>query len=1198
MPSLPLRRALAFTASAAAVCALTLSSATAASAAIVPTQISTSAEGAALALTPLGTYESGVFDASAAEIVQTYRDRLYVVNAQAGTVEVLDNSDPENPVSLFEIEAAGTANSLAIRDDGLGVVAFEAEDKTANGSLVFFDANADTAGILGTVTVGALPDMVSISKDGAYAVVANEGEPANDYSSDPEGSISVVPLPATVTAPAQSVVRTAGFGAFEAGGTKPLDPKVRVFGPDVAAPGQDLTVTPLSANRVSRNLEPEYVAIDGTTAYVSLQEANAIAVVDLAKTDAARNHAPEVTGILPLGYKDYGLPGNGLDASDRDPRDAPEINITTYPGLKGLYMPDGIQAFKTAGTTYLVTANEGDSREWGFDEEGEENDAYFTDELRIKDALVCAGSPLAALQGDADLGRLKAVSDMGKTADGCYSEFYAYGGRSFSIWDTKGNLVFDSGDQFEQITADLVDQGLVFNASNDNNGDNDRSDDKGPEPENVTVGVVGGKTYAFVGLERVGGVMVYDITTPASATFVTYVNNRDFTADVETSAAGDLGPEGIQFIPALRSSTGTPQLVVGSEVSGTTTVWDVESLTTEKPDVQVLTINDFHGRIVQERANGYAGAAVLAGAVEKYRQANPNTIFASAGDNIGASAFESFILDDNPTIDALKAATLDVSAVGNHEFDQGFADLTDRVIPRFGGEEFALGANVYEKGTQTPALEPYTIETTESGARIAFIGVVTPSTRTLVNPAGIEDIEFGDMTEAVNREAAKIVAANEADVIIALVHDGAANGNVATITQPATENDFSDFVAGASDDVDAIVSGHTHQTYSHVIDGRPVIQANQYGSTLGTLDIDLGDDNELVSITPGVVPLLSPQTSDWAAYPSTTVAPIVKTAADEANVIGQQEVGTISADILRAKLPNGNEDRGSHSSLGNTVADFYLWATSQNPNYGGEDAQIAFMNPGGLRADLVYAPDGSVSYREAANVQPFGNTLVTLELTPAQIKAVLEEQWQPDGSTRPKLALGVSRGFTFEYDPNAARGAHITKMTLDGTDLLATDTTTKIRVVTNSFLAGGGDNFTTFRSGTVPVDSGQIDLAATIDYFQAIVGPVIPAPVDRAYLVGEQPGAESPEPVFEQPGTNPGGDPGTGPGTNPGTDPGANPGTTPAPGTGGTGNASGDLASTGTDGSVAWGWGAAGAFLLIAGGAALVIRRRRAQSTS
>ncbi|QLD11509.1 choice-of-anchor I family protein [Microbacterium oleivorans] len=1110
-------RTLAAVATAALTCTLALTPLTAASAAVVPNPITDSAAGATLSLTPIGTHETGVFDESAAEIVQSYRDRLYVVNAQAGSVTVLDNTDPTTPVELFTISDTGTANSLAIRDDGLGVVAFEAEDKTAPGSLVFFDANADDAASarLGSVTVGALPDMVTISKDGAYAVVANEGEPADDFSLDPEGSVGVVNLPKTVSAPEQTAVRIAGFGAFEAGGTKTLDPAVRVFGPDVAAPDQG--DEPLASNRVSRNLEPEYVTVDGATAYVALQEANAIATVDLAKA--------EVTTVLPLGFKDHGAARNGLDASDRDQ----QISIRTHEGLNGIYMPDGIQSYSAtvdgSAATYLVTANEGDAREWG----------DYVEAARVKDlgsdalAPVCDDSPLSSQLGDSDLGRLNVSIENGLKSDGtCYEELYSFGGRSFSIWGTDGTLVFDSGDQFEQILARVAPE--YFNSNHTEANFEGRSDDKGPEPENLSIGTVGGRTYAFIGFERVSGVIVYDITDPSAPTYVTYVNNRDFSASPDSAAAGDLGPEGIQFIGAHRSPTGQPLLVVGNEVSGTTTVYGIEQLVdgapATEPDIRVLTINDFHGRLVQE-SGGVAGAAVLSGAVQKYRQQNPNTLFVSAGDNIGASAFESFIDDDNPTIDALATAGLDVSAVGNHEFDRGFADLTDRVIPRYEGDadadafsDLALGANVFIAGTDEHALKPYTIKEVD-GTMVAFVGTVTQQTAGMVSPQGIAGIEFRDQVASANDAAAAAVS-DGADVVVLLAHEGSAGSDCTAIANE--DGDFGDLVRGASSDIDAIVSAHTHQEYACEIGGRPVIQAHQYGTTLGTLDIELTDAGELESITGGTTSLYDTTLGQYVAYPDADTEGVVDTAVQVADEKGQVQVGSITADILRGKTAEGAEDRGVHSTLGNTVADVYLWATSQNPAYGGQEAEVAFMNPGGLRADLLFGEDGgAMSYREVANVQPFANTLVTLELTPAQIKQVLEEQWQPEGASRPKLAMGVSKGFSFEYDPTAATGSHISSMQLNGEELALDDTTTTVRVVTNSFLAGGGDNFATFAQGTGVADSGQVDLQATVDFFTA-VGAVSPSPADRAYLAGEQPPVE--QPGFPGPGEP--GEPGEG----------------------------------------------------------------------
>lgn len=538
-------------------------------AAVVEEPVATSAPGAAIGLTPIGTYSTGVFNRSAAEIVVFHAgsQRVFTVNALAGAVDVLDVSDPTAPskVAAFVAEGArsgdgtvvpagASANSLAVREDGLGVVAVEHPDKTERGWLVFFDANAAEPVPLGAVRVGALPDMVAVSADGRWAVVANEGEPAADFSVDPEGSVGVVALPRAVRVPGQDAVRIADFRAFDAEGALPEG--VRVFGPVLD-----------EERRVSTNLEPEYVTISGSTAYVSLQEANAIAVVDLPSAT--------VTRVLPLGWKDHGVPGAGLDPSDRDGR----IDIRTVEGLRGLYMPDAVEAYTTRGQTYLVTANEGDAREWGDYVEGARVGALGRDGL----PPVCADSPLAALTGNADLGRLNVTLEDGLREDGsCYENLYAFGARSFSIWTTDGELVLDSGDELERVIAETLPE--FFNSNHSESNLEGRSDDKGPEPEGVAIGEVRGRTYAFIGLERVGGVMVYDITVPRRASFVTYVNNRDFSVSVQRdgvealAAAGDLGAEGITVVPAHRSPSGTPLLVTGNEVSGTTTLFEVEAL--------------------------------------------------------------------------------------------------------------------------------------------------------------------------------------------------------------------------------------------------------------------------------------------------------------------------------------------------------------------------------------------------------------------------------------------------------------------------------------------------------------------------------------------------------------------------------------------------------------------------------------------
>ncbi|EMR00544.1 choice-of-anchor I family protein [Paeniglutamicibacter gangotriensis] len=1096
----PVRR---LTRASAAIAALAVAGsafyASSAAASIVPDPITYSAKGAGLELAAVGSYETGTFDESAAEIV-TYHaasQRLFVVNAQAGAVDVLDIADPTKPVRLYTISGKGIANSVAVRADGLGTIALESSTKTDAGSLLFFDATSETATPLGSLTVGALPDMVSISADGSYAVVANEGEPSADFKIDPEGSISIVTLPAALAAPAQSAVKTATFHEFEEGGSKKLPAEVRVFGP-----------TPHGDDKpVSRNLEPEYVAIDGTTAYAALQEANAVAEIDLPSAT--------VTAIRSLGFKDHSQAGNGLDASDKDGK----IDIRTFEGLKGTYMPDGINAYTSGSTTYLVTANEGDAREFGDYEEGARVKDLVSDGL----APICEDSLAAGLAKDSDLGRLNISTASGLNEAGeCYEELVAFGSRSFSIWGTDGKQVFDSGDDFETITAAA--NPAFFNSNHSESNLEGRSDDKGPEPENLAIGTIGKSTYAFIGLERVGGVMVYDITQPTASTFVTYVNNRDFAQSVEgggnPAAAGDLGPEGLTFIPAEGSPTGAPMLAVGNEVSGTTTLFAIsgDRVPATSPDaspttdIRILGINDFHGRI---EANGAeAGAAVLGGAVKELKEENPNTLLVSAGDNIGASTFTSFSQQDKPTIDALGASGVEVSVVGNHEFDAGFKDLTERVIPRYAkstgvdGAELALGANVYQKGTKTPALKEYAIREID-GVKVGFIGTVTESTAAMVSPTGIKDIEFGDQLEAANRVAAALSDGNEkngeADAIVLLTHDGSAVDKCEAIATEKTI--YGKLVREASAKINAIISGHTHQAYdcSFPVEGwaagleRPVIQSHQYGTTFGALDLKLDPETKvIVSLEAELLPLITTNeaeetTANYPVLPS--VSKIVEAATKQAEVAGAVEVGKIGADITRGGTEGS--DRGVESSLGNLVADMHLWSTS-NDSFGGQKADIGIMNPGGLRADLLFGKDGTISYQDAASVQPFGNTLITKDLTGAQLKDILEEQWQPEGSSRPKLHLGISAELSYTYVPEAARGEHITSVLFKGEEVSADQV---LRVAANSFLAEGGDNFTTFGHGTNVADSGQIDLVAAVEYFEAHA-LVEPAPLGRAVVSG------------------------------------------------------------------------------------------------
>lgn len=552
---------------AACATALTLGLVSPATAAVVAEPVKDLADGATADISVLGSYGAGAFDESAAEIVAFHADskRILTVNALSGKIDVLDAADPAKPTKVGEVSGGEntTINSVAVRNDGLAVAAVEPENKTDAGELIFFDAGADEPGtVLGRVGVGALPDMVTITPEGDYALVANEGEPAEDYSVDPEGSVSVVKLPASVEAATQADVRTADFRAFE--GTL-ADKGVHIYGQVGASTTE------------AQNLEPEYIAVAGGKAYVTLQENNAVAVVNIASAT--------VEDVWPLGYTDRReVP---MDISDKDGK----INIRTAP-VKGILQPDSIAAYEVDGTTYLVTANEGDARDW---------EAY-SEEERIKKlggkklAPICEGyagmtaGEIEEFQADENAGRLKITTAFGLNEEkNCYEDLYTYGGRSFSIFTADGTRVFDSGAEFEELTAKLLPE--YFNTNHTENEFESRSDDKGPEPEGVALGEINGRTYAFVGFERLGGVIVYDITDPAKPAYTAYINNRDFSINMEELAdegddavkaglekVGDLGAEGLTFVPAKDSPNGENLLIVGNEVSGTTTVFQVDSL--------------------------------------------------------------------------------------------------------------------------------------------------------------------------------------------------------------------------------------------------------------------------------------------------------------------------------------------------------------------------------------------------------------------------------------------------------------------------------------------------------------------------------------------------------------------------------------------------------------------------------------------
>jgi DNA-binding beta-propeller fold protein YncE len=503
---------------------------------------------AAVKLTHLWTHHAG--GPAAAEIVayDAAAKEFLVGNGAERCVMRLDARSGKE-VGRFDVSMFGDPTSVAA-SRGLVAVAVVAPRKTDAGHVVLFPSavgkiSDDDAKPVAVVRVRALPDMVTFTPDGRYVLSANEGEPSDDYMIDPEGSISVIDVS---RGPEHAIALTADFLRFNIDRDELERQGVRIAAPNVNSPDGRATL--------AEDVEPEYIAVapDGRTAWVTLQENNAMATVDVGLA--------RVEQIIGLGLKDHSRAGDGFDASDRDGG----VRLRRWP-VFGMYQPDSIADYALDGATYVVTANEGDTRGY----------AGFSDEARVKDLKLDASLP-AALQDDDALGRLNVSSVGGDTdGDGDVDRLLAFGGRSIAIWNANGELVYDSGDALEQfIAAHLPER---FNIDEDGkNKIDDRSPDKGPEPEGLVIGRVGDSTYAFVGLERTSAVAVFDVTRPESAELLDVVPLALEKNKQDATGGPHIAPEGLCFVPADRSPIGAPLLAVACEVTGTTLLFRVDSV--------------------------------------------------------------------------------------------------------------------------------------------------------------------------------------------------------------------------------------------------------------------------------------------------------------------------------------------------------------------------------------------------------------------------------------------------------------------------------------------------------------------------------------------------------------------------------------------------------------------------------------------
>ena len=465
-------------------------------------------EVASINLGGLGAAEITAFD--------PITDRLFAVNNSAeNKIDVIDMSNPAILTvikSISMLPYGGYVNSVAVSNGKLAA-AIESTNKQAPGKIVVF--NTTTYAEIKSINVGALPDMVTFSPDGNYIISANEGEPSDDYLNDPEGSVSIIKV-------ADYSVVTLNFASFESQLASLTAKGFRIFGP---------------GKNFIKDIEPEYITVsdDSKTAYVTLQENNAIAEIDITTATIKK--------ITPLGFKDYSLAANAIDVSDKDNK----IEFANFSKVYGMYMPDAIAYFNYNGTPYLFTANEGDSREY----------AAFTEMKRVSAvSLDATNFPTAsALKTDLNLGRLNVTTTLGDTdSDGDFDALYSLGARSFSVWNAAtGSQVFDSKNELDIKAKELA----VY--------DDTRSDDKSVEPESICIGRVGNKNIVIVGLERVDAFAIYDISIPTSPIFIKMFKTGD-------------APEGIIFIPASKSPIKQSLIVISSENDGLVKIYKTTKL--------------------------------------------------------------------------------------------------------------------------------------------------------------------------------------------------------------------------------------------------------------------------------------------------------------------------------------------------------------------------------------------------------------------------------------------------------------------------------------------------------------------------------------------------------------------------------------------------------------------------------------------
>lgn len=1103
------------------------------------------------AFSPIGSYATGL-GAESAEIAAYDRGRMFVTNSASRSLDIVDLAQPSEPVLIRRIDLSGYGGAVTSVDakNGIVAVAVPAEPETDPGTVLILDRDGK---LLDRATVGALPDMLTFAADGIRLLVANEGQPSQDYAVDPEGSVSV--LWVWPFKPFQGRIllqRTIGFRDFDAGRPRhaELPEGVRITGP---------------AASVSQDLEPEYISVapDLRSAFVTLQENNAIAVIDLLRL--------RVRSIQALGTKDHSTQGNGLDPSDRDSA----IAIQPWP-VRGMYQPDGIAAFWSARGLHYVTANEGDARDYdAFAEEVRVgSSSYVLDPTAFPDA--------AALKANARLGRLTVSNASGDLdGDGDFDEIHLFGARSFSIHAADGRRVYDSGDALEQLTAAALPAN--FNSNNDENDFDSRSDNKGPEPEGVTVGRIGARTYAFLGLERIGGVAIYDVTDPLSPSFVQYTDNRDFSG---ASVGPDSGPEGLRFVDAASGPTGRPLLIVSNEISGTVTVYEVRD-----PDgadrLTLLHNNDGESTLLPllNNAGGtqiaVAGTAAFKSVTERERRdaraLRQSVLDVYAGDAFLASSTLACSLPPNPATTpvydavAQRAIGYDAHIFGNHEFD--FApDFLERFIRGFrtngvltqpflsanldfsaepGFADLIDADGLIEIGSSTDgrviARSAIAIDRV-SGARHGIVGATTPTLPTISSPrdVAVTTADLASTAAVVQQEVDRLRALGIRKLIL-VSHLQDVSNDRALVRQLAH---IDVAVAGGGDellasplipDADELLPGETQPIQGiYPIEetdalGRTVYIVTTSGNYkyLGRLDLVFDVDGEIDEVVAersfprrvvlqgsaadalGIADAVVPDPALVAAVD----VPVQACLAALAQPIATSEVLlNVSRAGVVGVFAAGN--RSGETNAGNLIADGFLDSYDRYaplfglPPRGAGNPVIAVQNGGGIRqnaGDLLPVGGlvpGPITRGNTLDVLSFLTNAVTVVsgVTPEELETILERsvasigggQFLQVGGLRIEADLSRTAQVVLADGTITVAGDRIREAALeDGTPIISGGAPVSgapaVRVVTNSFTAAGGDNYP-----TLAAEPEKVQFPAT--YEQALVEYLLGFPMGASGL--------------------------------------------------------------------------------------------------